>query len=144
MGFSELQVTEINDVSIIDKDYSDIYTVLMPNDGYYGCYFDMHDRDDKYLLIVYNTSSSPAITLTVKAGNGIAGSVDLISSPIDGNNYAPFVLESGRFKWMTDNDGYIDRNKTIKHGVSGLSEKGKVFITASGGGVCIAVFKMPV
>lgn len=148
MAFSKLKVTEINDVSNIDVQKSDaeMYTALTENDsdGVYGCYFDMQERDDKYLLVVHNTNPSSAITITVKAGNGMGGSVDLISKSIGGNNKAPFTIESGRFKWMSNNDGYIDVNKTIRHGVSDLSEKGKVFITASGSGASIAVIRVAV
>lgn len=54
------------------------------------------ERDDKIMLLVQNTGTA-AVTVTVKAGNGIQGvSDESISLPA--GNYAFIRLESGRFK----------------------------------------------
>ncbi len=149
MAFSELKVTEINKISELSEAKSEdgIFTALAKNGitpEAFGCYLDMSARDDKYLIIVKNTNMSAAVTVTVKGGNGIQGSVDYVSDLIPAEKYSAMVIESGRFKWVSDNDGYIDGIHRISHGVSGLREKGKVFIIADKDGVSVAVYKMPV
>lgn len=149
MAFSQLKVTEITKISELSEGKSEdnIFTDLAKNGTtpeFFGGYFDMTARDDKYLIIVKNTNMSAAVTVTVKGGNGIQGSVDYVSDEIPAETYAGMVIESGRFKWVSDNDGYIDCIHRISHGVSGLREKGKVFITSEKDGVSVAIYKLPV
>lgn len=149
MAFAELKVTEVNKISELSegKAEGDIFTALAKNGTTpeaFGGYLDMSARDDKYLIIVKNNNTSAQVTVTVKGSNGIQGSVDYVSDAIPGENYSAMVIESGRFKWVSDNEGYIDCIHRISHGVSDLREKGKVFITADKDGVKVAVYRMPV
>ena len=62
---------------------------------------------DKMLLIVQNTDSSNAVTVTIKAGNSIQGNKD-ISATIPASGYKIVQIESGRFKNVSgDNSGKV-------------------------------------
>lgn len=149
MAFAKLKVTEINRVSEFStpKTTSEMYTALtegVTDSDVYGAYLEMTERDDKYIIIVSNTNSSATAPITIKAGNGLFSGADLTYSEIPASSKTAIAIESGRFKWMTDNGGYIDKTHTDGHGVDGLSEKGKVFFTTSKGGVSICVLRQPV
>lgn len=63
------------------------------------------ESDEKMVLVINNTASS-AVSLTVKAGNGIQGVVDLVVSVPKGISL--LKLESGRFKNVSgENKGKI-------------------------------------
>ena len=81
------------------------------------------ERDDKILLLVQNTNASAAVTVTVKAGNGIQGVADE-SISLPANQYTLIRLESGRFKNVSGDD------------------KGKVILTGSTD-VKVAAFMHP-
>lgn len=149
MAFAKLKVTEMNAVSEFStpKATADIYTALTENtsdSGVYGAYLDMSERDDKYVIVVHNTNSSAVCPITIKSGNGIYSGEDLTLASVPATNKTAISIESGRFKWVTANGGFVDKAKTIAHGVDGLNEKGKVFFTSTKGGVSIAVFRQPV
>ena len=62
---------------------------------------------DKMLILVQNTDSSNAVTVTIKAGNGIQGNKD-ISATIPASGYKIVQIESGRFKNVSgDNSGKV-------------------------------------
>ena len=64
------------------------------------------ESDEKMVLVVQNTASSDA-TLTVKAGNGIQGVVDLTLT-VPKNAVSLVKLDSGRFKNVSgENKGKI-------------------------------------
>lgn len=63
------------------------------------------ENDNKMILVIQNGGDS-AVTLTVKAGNGIQGVGDLTLSAPKGVSLVK--LESGRFKFISgDNKGKI-------------------------------------
>ena len=113
-------------VNEMDK-YNEAYPFDMEDGGAIdaadGAEIDYSARDDKMLVMLQNMADS-AVTVTVKAGNGIQGVCDL---PIElaGNATATLALESGRFKNVSGKD------------------KGKVILAASAAGVGVMAFKMP-
>ena len=63
----------------------------------------LNGHDERTLLIVQNTSTSDAVSVTIKAGNGIQGVADLtFSVPKSATTY--IVPESGRFKNVSGTD----------------------------------------
>lgn len=152
MAFSKINCVELSKMNAFTSNLTvaTLYTGVAENTsggGVYGCYLEMDERDDKYLFFVTNTGTD-AGTLTIKAGNSIQATRDLVSKPIAKNNYVAFMIDSGHFKWVTPNKegttGYIDKDKTISHGSSTITEKGKVFFTSDKDSLCICAFKMPV
>lgn len=145
MAFSEIKVNKINNVNQpIKLVQSNIYTALLTNDeseASFGGYFQMEERDDKYLIAVKNEDSNSA-EVRILASDGIQGVNDLTFT-VEASGYAMLNIESGRFKRVSANNGYADNNREIPHGVSELSEKGKVFIIGKDK-VNIAVFALPV
>lgn len=87
----------------------------------------MNERDDKYLILVHNSATS-ASDLTVKAGNGIQGTADMVHS-VPASSYSMVQLDSGAFKNVTNSD-------------TDSAIKGKV-ILAGATSLKIAVFKLP-
>lgn len=152
MAFSKIKYTEIKKMNEFSSSLSttNLYTALTENatsSGIYGGYFDMVERDDKYLFVIKNGGTASA-KVTIKAGNSIQATSDLVSGDISASQYMVLMIDSGHFKWVTPNkkgnDGYIDKAQSIKHGVSDITEKGKVFITADKASVNVCVFQMPV
>lgn len=80
-------------------------------------------RDEKMLVLIENAATS-AKTVTVKAGNGIQGSCDLVKS-VAGSSYTFIALDSGFFKNVTGTD------------------KGKVIITGADANIKVAAFRLP-
>ncbi len=90
---TELKVQKaagINVASIIEDCFKPIGTTE-------EVFFNMSDRDDKYLILVRKSSGSDG-DVTIKAGDGIQGVCDLVI-PVDtvAANCA-VTIESGRFK----------------------------------------------
>lgn len=142
MAFSEVKekrIENVNEASLFSGE--EIYTALTSNDdGVYGAYFQMEERDDKYLIVVKNEGDTAEIK--VPASDGIQGVNDLVLTLKKGES-ALLNIESGRFKRVSDNYGYCDNSKELSHGVSALSEKGKVFFIGKEN-VSIAVISLPV
>lgn len=113
-------------VNEMDK-YNEAYPFDMEDGGAIdaadGAEIDYSARDDKMLVLLQNVTDS-AVTVTVKAGNGIQGVCDL-SFELAGSAAVTLALESGRFK-----------------NVSG-ENKGKVILAASAAGVGAMAFKLP-
>ena len=152
MALSKIKTTELKGMNKITPSLSTdkMFTTLTESSAssrVYGCYLDMKERDDKYLFLVKNSNTENA-TITIKAGNSIQATCDLVSNEIKPNEYVAFMIDSGHFKWVTPNFkdglGYIDREQKITHNSSDFNEKGKVFITANKTNVGICVFQMPV
>lgn len=152
MAFNKIKTTELKGMNKMTESLTQeaMFTPLAENttsSGVYGAYLEMKERDDKYLFLVTNSNTQKA-TVTVKAGNSIQATTDLVSSEIGTNNSIAFMIDSGHFKWVTPNakegKGYIDKEQRISHGVSEITEKGKVFITANKANDGICVFQMPV
>ena len=87
-----------------------------------GAALEMKGCDDKYLIVVQNAAEA-AKTVTVKAGNGLQGTADLVHEVAESSTTC-VVLESGHYK-----------------NVSG-ADKGKVLITGTVD-IKIAVFRLP-
>ena len=124
------------------EDYTSLTTALASNgetSATIGGYFEMDERDDKYLLLFYNSDSNSQ-SFTIKASNAMQG-VNDYTSTLAAGKYTVLNIESGRFKWISANGGYADQAKTIPHNVSssGFTEKGKVFVTATDAKVKMAV-----
>lgn len=105
-------------------DFADITDALDATDG---AKFAMSERDDKYLVLIYNsnsTANAAAITTTIKGGNGLQGGNDITVSLANGK-YSFVALDSGRFKNVSGDD------------------KGKVVITSGNAYIEVAVFKLP-
>lgn len=117
-----------NVVSVHEMDkYNEAYPFDMEAGGAIdaadGAEIEYSARDDKMLVMLQNMTSS-AVTVTVKAGNGIQGVCDL-SFELAGSAAATLALESGRFKNVSGED------------------KGKVILAASAAGVGVMAFKLP-
>ena len=149
MAFSKITVKKIDKINegMIAEDYTSLTAALASNgetSATVGGYFEMEDRDDKYLLLVQNGDSA-AQSFTVKASNAQQG-VNDYTCTLAAGKYTALAIESGRFKWISSNDGFADLEKSVPHNVStsGFSEKGKVFVTASDVKIKVAVFRLPV
>jgi hypothetical protein len=88
-----------------------------------GAEFTMSERDDKYLILIQNASTS-AKTVTILHGNGIQGVCDL-QETVAASSYVFVAIDSGRFKNVSGED------------------KGKVIIKGASADIKIAVFKLP-
>jgi hypothetical protein len=53
---------------------------------------------DHKIMFVFQNSGATARTATVKKGNGIQGTADLVSGEIAASKFGTVVVESGRFK----------------------------------------------
>lgn len=65
--------------------------------------------DFKRLILVQNTNSSAAVTVTVKKGNGIQGVKDLEAFSVPAGKIAAIRLDDGRYK----NVSGADKDKII-------------------------------
>lgn len=79
------------------------------------------ERDDRMTILLHNEGSSE-VTVTVKAGDGIAAVCDL-AVPVASKSYVHLHLDSARFKRLSGND------------------RGKVLLTTSGA-VSVAVLSI--
>ena len=148
MAFTNVTVNEINKVNegMTAATYADMATALASNgesSATIGACFEMKERDDKYLLLFVNTDSNSQ-SFTIKASNALQG-VNDYTCTLAAGKFTAMSIDSGRFKWVSANDGYVDLAKTIPHNIStsGFTEKGKVFVTATDAKVKMAVFKLP-
>lgn len=66
-------------------------------DGTDGGIIDFTGVDDKIAIIVENSDSTNAETFTIKAGNALQGTVDLVES-IAKSTTKVYVIESGLYK----------------------------------------------
>lgn len=115
---------ENRDTFLGQVDYASM-TVSLKTVGSIACgEFAWGDRDEKILLLLHNTNSSSASSVTVKAGNGIQGVNDL-KVTLEAGKFTVVALDSGRFK-----------------NVSG-EHKGKCLIEAASNAVRAAVFILP-
>ncbi len=116
----EVQELDVRNKFATPDAFSDITTAVDATDG---AEVEWAERDDKYLLLFYNSGTS-ATNATIKAGNGIQGVNDTTIS-IPASKYTFISIDSGRFK-----------------NVSG-SDKGKVIIAGGSSDIEVAVFKLP-
>lgn len=121
-------------------------TVLATNgatSATFGAYFEMKERDDKYLILVENTDADGETdkTVTIKAGNGIQGICDIAKADLGNGEYTFIQIESGRFKNVKENATL----KALSSATSAdqVSAKGKVFITGTSADIAVTVFKLP-
>lgn len=63
--------------------------------------FNMDGKDEKYVIVIKALAES---TVTIDHGNGIQGTMDIVSDPIPQNNYTFITVESGRVKNVTGNN----------------------------------------
>ena len=145
--FAKITVQSLDEINkfATEAAFSGITTALASNGAStaaYGAYFEMSERDDKYLILVQNVAESGADkTVTIKAGNGIQGVNDLVKSDLGYGEYTWLQIESGRFK-------NVKENATLKALSSAtaadqIPAKGKVFITGTDTNIKVAVFKLP-
>lgn len=73
------------------------YPAYSALDGTDGALIEFGGQDTKTLILVQNSNSSAAKTVTFKAGTGIQGVADL-AVEIPASTVKAFVLESGAFK----------------------------------------------
>jgi len=121
---------------------SEVFTACASNGAgtpKYGAYFEMTERDDKYLIIVKNANaSSAAKDVTIKAGgNKIFGSGnDLKLDDLAAGDINFVKIDSGRFK-CTENVPALATLANIS------STKGCVVIEGESTDIQVAVIKMP-
>ena len=145
--FASITVQEIDKVNkfLTEAAFSGLSTALASNGAStatYGACFDMKDRDTKYLIFAQNTAASgDDKTVTIKAGNVIQGVVDISKADLGYGEYTAVVIESGRFKNVTENKDL----KALSSATAAdqISAKGKVFITGTSADIKVAVFKLP-
>lgn len=119
-------VLTVNELTERNKflDCGAISSIAAAVDPTEGAEFAMKERDDKYLILVTNANGSASKSVTIKAGNGLQGRVDLTKS-IDAGDYHIIAIDSGAYK-----------------NVSG-TDKGKVVITGASADIKVAVFRLP-
>jgi len=121
---------------------SEVFTACASNGAgtpKYGAYFEMTERDDKYLIIIKNANaSSAAKDVTIKAGgNKIFGSGnDLVYADLAAGDIQLVKIDSGRFK-CTENVPALATLANIS------STKGCVVIEGESTDIQVAVIKMP-
>ncbi len=118
---------EVINVHELDKrnKLSEAFTELnQAVDAAEGCEFEFEGKDDKYLILIQNSDTEAAKTVTVLHGDGLQGTTDHTES-LAASHYATMVIESGRFRIMSGED------------------KGKVIIKGQDDKIKIAVFKLP-
>lgn len=143
--FAEITVKNIDKVNefLTAEDFSAITSALATNgatSATFGACFDMKDRDTKHLVIIQNTNASAAKVATIKAGNSIQGVTDIDISLAAGK-YTAVVVESGRFKNVTENPTLRDLSSATE--ADKIGAKGKVFITGDSADIKVAVIKLP-
>ncbi len=145
--FAKITVQSLDEINkfATEAAFSGITTALASNGAStaaYGAYFEMSERDDKYLILVQNTAASGDDKfVTIKAGNGIQGVNDLTKSDLGYGEYSWLQIESGRFKNVTENATL----KALSSATAAdqIAAKGKVFIVGSSADIKVAVFKLP-
>ncbi len=120
---------------------SEVFTACATNDkatASFGAYFEMTERDDKYLVIVQNAHASAAKKVTLKAGNDkIFGSGnDLVLSELAAGDVNFIKIDSGRFKNVTN-------NATLSDLANIETTKDCVVIVGESADIKVAVIKMP-
>lgn len=106
-----------------------------------GAYFEMTERDDKYLIIAYNADATTAYDLTIKAGNDkIFGSGNDLTVEIAAGDVQFIKIDSGRFKNASD-------NATLKNlaNLAGATDtlKDCVVLVGEDADIKVAVVKLP-
>lgn len=129
-------LTSLNHWKLLDETHMTNLAVSASTAGLYGVYFDMTEKDGRYLLMVKNTAESGNANVTVKAGNA-AWAVEGLEPTITlaPGRSAIIQIESGRFKFVTP-VAAMDA-----HGSSSVSSQNKVYITADTANVYACVFK---
>lgn len=92
--------------------YADLLTAIDATDG---AEIALDGHDERSVLLVHNSSSTAASTVTVHKGNGLQGVSDLEYSVAAGK-IALIVLESGKFKNVSGDD----KGKVIISGAAAL------------------------
>ncbi|MBQ9145708.1 MAG: hypothetical protein IJX70_04575 [Clostridia bacterium] len=101
MSYSKLTEKKLEKMNEM-KGYSALCeSMTAASDGSYGAFFEMKERDAKYLLVVENTSTA-ARNVKVLAGGGPFASVDL-TLELAAKQIGLVQLDSGRFKQMEKN-----------------------------------------
>lgn len=103
-----------------DALFANLTTAISATDG---AQVDMSGSDDRILILIQNAATS-AKTVTIKAGNGVAGVVDLEKS-IAASSYTLLRVDSARFKNLSGAD------------------KGNLLITGDSADIKVAVFRLP-
>ena len=145
--FAKITVQSLDEINkfATEAAFSAITTALASNGAStaaYGAYFEMTERDDKYLILVQNVAASGDDKfVTIKAGNGIQGVNDLTKSDLGYGEYTWLQIESGRFKNVKENETL----KALSSATAAdqIGAKGKVFIVGSSADIKVAVFKLP-
>lgn len=151
---SALDMGELRNVFSTGQTLAELFTAVATNGAStasYGAVLDMPERDDKYLIAVYNsdaTTVEPAHTaaaadVTIKAGNDkVFGSGnDLVLTDLAAGDYAFIKIDSGRFKNSAENTTL----KTLTSATTAdrLSVKGKLVVLGENAYIKVALIKMP-
>lgn len=147
--FAKITVQSLDEINKFAKEeaFTGITTALASNgatSAKYGAYFEMSERDDKYLILVQNvcsTANAADKEVCIKAGNGIQGVNDLVKSDLGNGEYTWLQIESGRFKNVSGNKTLEELSSATE--ADRIPAKGKVFITGSSADIEVAVFKLP-
>ena len=143
-----IDMGEDRNVFSVGKSLSELFTAAASNgaaSAKFGVYFEMPERDDKYLLIVRNVDAdvadpahtAEALDFTVKGGNDkVFGGNDLTFADLDPDDYTFVKIDSGRFKNVAE-------NATLAALASVTSVKGCVVIEADSAKLEFALIKMP-
>lgn len=131
MAFSKVTPNDMGAYrNIVSKPLT--YTACAAQGSAFGAYFDMSERDDKYLVAIKNTGTATA-NVKIKAGNNkVFGSGNDLSVEVTAGDTVLVKLDSGRFKNTVGNSTLatlagVD-DKVIRNGVVIESDKAAVSI----------------
>ena len=101
--------------------------------GLYGGFFDMDDKDSRYLIKIENIHPTTAATVYVEPGDAHwAGVKPSVSVPA--GKVAYIQVESGRHKFVTEGA------PLLAHCADTITSKGKVFLTGTSSSLVVTVF----
>ena len=131
------------------KDLSELFTAAHTNGAgtpAYGAYFEMTARDDKYLILAYNSDADDALNshtaaaqdITIKAGNdgALATGNDLVLADLAAGDFNMIKIDSGKFK-------NVKNNAELATLANVTTVKDCVVIVAESAYVKLCVIKMP-
>jgi len=103
----------------------------------YGAYFELKERDDKYVILVQNAHSTDGKDVTIYGGNDkIFSSGNNLAKEITALSTDAIKIDSGRYKFV-ENDTAVATKANIS------SVKGCVVIEGESTDIKICVIRMP-
>ena len=128
----KLEITKPNTWTVLPSTTMNAFTASETDGTLYGAYFQLADRDGRYLLMIKNTHDTNSCTVKLLAGDGIWAGKD-VSVTLTAGQEAIIQVESGRHKFTT-------ADATLKAHNGGTDPTGCLFLTSASSAVKACMF----